>query len=112
MNDGIAVPFFGHEAMTTPAVALLALRHRCPICPFRIERLGPARFRLTSHEPLHPHPSGDHKADVLAVMTTLNGILEDWIRARPAEWLWLHRRWSPRVLADQATDRPEAVTEM
>ena len=23
----------------------------------------------------------------------LNRILEGWIRAKPEDWLWLHRRW-------------------
>lgn len=33
MNDGIAVPFFGREAMTAPAAARLALRYGCAIVP-------------------------------------------------------------------------------
>ena len=39
LNDGIAVPFFGRDAMTAPAIARLALRFGCPIVPVRIERL-------------------------------------------------------------------------
>ncbi|HMB77343.1 MAG TPA: lauroyl acyltransferase [Kiloniellaceae bacterium] len=93
MNQGIAVPFFGQPAKTAPAVAQLALRFRCPIYPARVERLGPARFRLTCYPPLALPDSGDRQADVLQVMTALNEMLEGWIRARPAEWFWLHRRW-------------------
>jgi len=26
-------------------------------------------------------------------MRRVNAIIEDWIRARPEQWLWLHRRW-------------------
>jgi KDO2-lipid IV(A) lauroyltransferase len=26
-------------------------------------------------------------------MTEVNALLESWIRERPAQWLWLHRRW-------------------
>jgi Kdo2-lipid IVA lauroyltransferase/acyltransferase len=93
MNDGIPVPFFGREAMTAPAVAQLALRFRCPVVPVRMERLGGCRFRMTFHAPLNLPDSGDRHADIAAMMAGINRILEGWIRERPGEWLWLHRRW-------------------
>lgn len=93
MNDGIAVPFFGRPAMTAPAVAQLALRQDIAILPVRCERLAGAAFRMTIMPPL-PHPqSGDHTADVAAIMGQINKMLEDWVRARPEQWLWLHHRW-------------------
>ncbi|HTJ64428.1 MAG TPA: lauroyl acyltransferase [Alphaproteobacteria bacterium] len=93
MNDGIAVPFFGRDAMTAPAIAQFGLRLGCVIVPVRTERLRGARFRITVYPPLEMPNSGDRTADELAVMTTINGIVEDWVRARPEQWLWLHRRW-------------------
>lgn len=93
LNDGIAVPFFGHDAMTAPAAAAMALRFRCPVIAGRVERLGPARFRLTVEPVLALPDSGDRQADVLALTTEINRVLERWIRARPDHWLWLHRRW-------------------
>ncbi len=93
LNDGISVPFFGIEAMTPAAPAQLALRFGCPLVPVRVERLGPARFRLASFEALALPQSGDRQADTIAVMTELNEILEAWIRDQPEQWLWLHRRW-------------------
>jgi len=92
-NDGIAVPFFGRPAMTAPAIAQLALKYDCPVVPARIERLGGARFRMTVLPPLAFVKSGDTEADIVAAMTAINALIEGWIRARPAEWLWLHRRW-------------------
>lgn len=93
MNDGIAVPFLGRDAMTAPAIAQFGLRLGCVIVPVRTERLRGARFRITVYPPLEMPNSGDRTADELAVMTTINGIVEDWVRARPEQWLWLHRRW-------------------
>jgi len=93
MNQGIDVPFFGQAAKTAPAAAQFALRFRCPIFPARVERLGPARFRLTCYPPLTLPDSGNREDDVLEMMTVINAMLEDWIRARPEEWLWLHRCW-------------------
>jgi KDO2-lipid IV(A) lauroyltransferase len=93
MNDGIAVPFFGREAMTAPAIARLALRFHCPVVPVRVERLAGARFRLTVLPPVPIVDTGDGARDVLAGMTSINAIVEGWVRARPEQWLWLHRRW-------------------
>ena len=93
MNTGISLPFFGAEAMTLVAPAQLALRFRCPLVPIRVERLGPARFRVEAQPALVLPETTDRDAAVAQVMTELNRILENWIRERPEQWLWLHRRW-------------------
>jgi KDO2-lipid IV(A) lauroyltransferase len=93
MNDGIPVPFFGRPAMTASALAVLALRFDCDVLPARVERLGRARFRLTVFPPLTLPRSGNNHADVATLMAQVNKILEDWIRDRPEQWFWLHRRW-------------------
>jgi KDO2-lipid IV(A) lauroyltransferase len=97
MNDGIPARLFGREAMTAPALAALALRLRCPVIPGHVERIGPARFRLVCEAPMVLPHSGDRKADVAAVTQMVNDWLERWIRARPEEWLWLHRRWGKEI---------------
>ncbi len=93
MNDGIAVPFLGQAAMTAPALAVFALKYRCPVVPARVMRLKGARFRISFEPPLRFEDSGDHHADVRAAMTTVNSIIERWIREAPEQWLWLHNRW-------------------
>lgn len=93
LNDGIAVPFFGRDAMTAPAIARLGLRFRCPVVPVRTERLDGARFRFTVLPPIELADTGDPTTDVPAAMARINAIIEQWVRARPGQWLWLHRRW-------------------
>ena len=93
MNDGIAVPFLGIDAMTAPAVAELALRYECPLVPARVERLGGAHFRVSFFPPLEKPDSGDRQADVLTLMGMVNASLGDWVRERPEQWLWVHNRW-------------------
>jgi KDO2-lipid IV(A) lauroyltransferase len=93
MDDGIAVPLFGHAAMTAPAAASFALRYRCPLVPGHVERVGKLRFRLIVEPPLTLPASGDRHADVAALTAAMNACLERWIRERPESWLWLHRRW-------------------
>lgn len=93
MNDGIAVPFFGREAMTAPALAQLAARYDCTVLPAWVERLGGVRFRVRVEPPLTVSSGGDRHADALATMTAVNARIEAWIRQCPGQWLWLHRRW-------------------
>jgi Kdo2-lipid IVA lauroyltransferase/acyltransferase len=93
LNDGIAVPFFGRDAMTAPAIARLAQQFDCPIVPVRVERLGGARFRFTVEPSFTVADSGNAAADVQAAMARVNAVIEAWVRVRPEQWLWLHRRW-------------------
>ncbi|MHC8508999.1 MAG: LpxL/LpxP family acyltransferase [Rhodospirillales bacterium] len=103
MNDGAAAPFFGRPAMTAPALAQLALRFKCPVSAARIERRGAMKFHVTVHAPeVFEQSNGGgggggggetRAADVLKIMTDVNARLESWIRERPGEWLWLHKRW-------------------
>ena len=93
MNDGIAVPFFGKDAMTAPALAELALKYHCSVWPIRVERLKGVKYRITVYPQIKIKTSGNHKEDVKKIMQNANHILEEWIAERPDQWLWPHRRW-------------------
>jgi len=93
MNDGISVPFLGRPAMTAPALAQFALKFDCPIVPVHVVREDGFRFRIVVEPPLDIHPSGDRHSDIAAITTTINRVIEGWIRETPGQWLWLHRRW-------------------
>jgi KDO2-lipid IV(A) lauroyltransferase len=93
MNDGIAAPLFGREAMTAPAAAQLALRLRCPLVMGRAVREGPARFRVVIDPPLARPDTGTTHGDIAALAAAMNATFERWARERPAEWLWVHRRF-------------------
>ena len=100
MNDGIAVPFFGHDAMTAPALAILALKFKCPILPARVIRIEGARFTIDVGEPFYAEDTGDRDADILRTMTRVNETIEGWIREHPEQWMWLHNRW-PKDITDK-----------
>jgi KDO2-lipid IV(A) lauroyltransferase len=93
LNEGLAIPFFGSPAMTAPAIAHFALRFNCPIIPTRVERLNGARFRVTLYPPLYMDKESIPDASIEAMLIKINMILESWIKERPAQWLWIHRRW-------------------
>lgn len=93
-DQGVAAPFFGRDAMTTPAPAALALKLGAALLPTSNERLKGARFRVTIGAPIEYAPSGDHEADIVALTARINTAIEERVRARPSQWLWIHRRWT------------------
>lgn len=93
LSDGIPVRFFGRDAMTAPAAAMFALRMGLPFCPVRTERLGGARFRVTIFPPIDLPDSGDRDADIRTLTEQATALMETWVRERPEQWLWTHRRW-------------------
>jgi Kdo2-lipid IVA lauroyltransferase/acyltransferase len=104
-TGGINVPFMGRMAMTAPAAARLAVRLNLPVIPISNERLNGAYFKVTNHDPIAFEPTGDLPADVEALTIKINEFLERDIRARPEQWLWLHRRWGK--LADSTDKNPK-----
>jgi KDO2-lipid IV(A) lauroyltransferase len=93
LNEGEAIPFFGRDAMTPTAPAELAKRLDIPLIPVRCERLKASHFRVTIYPPMDLPNSGHKKADAIRVMHDLNIMLEGWIKDRPEQWFWVHRRW-------------------
>lgn len=93
MNEGISVPFLGLPAKTVPTPAHLALRAHYPILPIRSERLDGHRIKVTFYPPLSP-PEGMERQEAARIVTEkINDVIGEWIRERPEQWFWLHRRW-------------------
>jgi len=92
-NQGLNIPFFGHDAMTAPGPSRLALKYKVPIIPVSTRRTGPARFQVTIHAPILPVRTGDTEADTLACVKQITAFIEDEVRENPGQWFWQHRRW-------------------
>ena len=93
MNDGVAVPFFGRDAMTAPAAVQIALKQGLKLVPARCIRREGVNFDVYFYPPLEVADTGDIQADVLAGLIQVNTQLEDWIREFPGQWMWVHNRW-------------------
>lgn len=93
LNEGLPIPFFGRPAMTAPAMAQFAHRGGYALHPIRVERLGGVRFRLTFYPAIPVDRNAERDGEVERVMKETNRLLEGWIRERPEQWLWIHRRW-------------------
>jgi KDO2-lipid IV(A) lauroyltransferase len=92
-NGGIAAPFFGVTAHTAPGPSTFALKFGIPLLPMSVQRVRKARFRVIVHEPIVLANTGDRAADIEAGVRRINAFMEERVRARPAEWFWVHKRW-------------------
>lgn len=93
LNRGIAVPFFGRPAMTSPTLARLAYRFRCPVYGAYVQRLSGTQFRIVMSPRLDLPDIADEEAFVEELTARVTATVEEWICAHPEQWFWLHRRW-------------------
>lgn len=93
LRRGLKIPFFGRIAHTNPALGRLARRFDCPVHGVRVIRLAGNRFRLELTDALTLPRDEQGMVDVEGAMVEVNRIVEGWVRDRPGQWLWLHRRW-------------------
>jgi KDO2-lipid IV(A) lauroyltransferase len=92
-NQGIAVPFFGYDAMTAPGPTRLAMKYGAPLVPFSCLRTGPGRYRVTVHEPFMPDADPDEDKAIYNTVLRINQWIEARIRETPEQWFWMHNRW-------------------
>jgi KDO2-lipid IV(A) lauroyltransferase len=62
--------------------------------PARSERLHGSQFRVTFYPPIEFVSKGDQKQDMYDLLLYINTMLSNWIKERPGQWLWVHRRWN------------------
>jgi KDO2-lipid IV(A) lauroyltransferase len=93
LREGIAVPFFGRPAMTTPAPAAIALKTGTKIIIVSNRRTHGSRFNIVFHGEFSFTPSENEADDIPNMTAALTAQIEEIIRADPGQWLWIHNRW-------------------
>jgi KDO2-lipid IV(A) lauroyltransferase len=91
-GSGMAVPFFGHQAFATSALAMLALRTGAPIVPGFGFLESDGSWRVVVEPEVPVVRTGDLRADSQRIMADCTAILEKWIRRHPEQWLWTHAK--------------------
>jgi len=92
---GVFVPFFGREAYTPTAAALLARRTGAAlVCGLNHRKTG-GGYRILVEEHV-PSANPDERTAVRADTAALTARIERHIRQHPSEWVWMHRRWKTR----------------
>lgn len=101
-SRGVLVPFFGVRVSTSPGPAVIALRSGAPVVPAACLRIGPDRHRMVIRPALAVPETGDRRQDAEILTAHGNAALEAFIRERPEQWMWSHRRFrhSPDLPGD------------
>jgi KDO2-lipid IV(A) lauroyltransferase len=92
-QDGIFVEFFGRPAATTTVAAALAVKTGCALVPVHCEARPDGRYTFVYGRPLQWEATGSREADIARLTQELTTEIERWVRQRPEQWLWMHRRW-------------------
>lgn len=91
LKNSIFVPFFGVQAATLPMVSRLARLTKAKVL-WCIATMTENGYHVIISKPWDNFPTADYEADTLRV----NQELEEWIRAYPDQYLWVHRRFKTR----------------
>jgi len=107
-NQGLAVPFFGRPALTSPALAAAAWRTRAPLFGFwQWKEGGSYRARIECLD----WPVPEDREQAIAELTARSQrFYEERIHTAPHSWLWLHDRWkrAPETCVDPLAGPAEA----
>ncbi|TAK37605.1 MAG: LpxL/LpxP family Kdo(2)-lipid IV(A) lauroyl/palmitoleoyl acyltransferase [Lysobacteraceae bacterium] len=88
-GDSVYVPFFGRPASSLTSTHQLARLSGAAVLAFAHERRADGGYTLRLSPPFDAFPTDDATADTARVMAAI----EAMVRASPAQYLWIHRRF-------------------
>jgi Kdo2-lipid IVA lauroyltransferase/acyltransferase len=91
--SGVYVPFFNKPAPSTGFPALLARGRDVPLYAGAVFREKGATFRVKTTE-IPVSRTADREADILETTAAIQRCFEGYIREKPGQWMWGHRRWA------------------
>jgi KDO2-lipid IV(A) lauroyltransferase len=86
--------FFGKVVSIPSGPALFAYKTGAPIVPVFIRRTKDDRHEIIFYPVIHINSSGDKEAEVHKVSRGIYKIIENTIKEKPDEWLWIYERWN------------------
>jgi Kdo2-lipid IVA lauroyltransferase/acyltransferase len=93
-TKGVEVTFFGRKCLANPLVAMLARQTETPIHGVRVVRNTDGNSFWGEITPqVDPVRDSGGRVDIQGTTQVVTSMIEGWIRERPEQWLWLHRRW-------------------
>jgi KDO2-lipid IV(A) lauroyltransferase len=94
VSDGEPIKFFHDEAITSTAIAKIALKYRVPLIPGCIFRINKQfKFLLKVEKPLEFDARNSLNSEATNLTLKINQKIEKWVSENPEQWFWVHNRW-------------------
>jgi len=96
-EEAVFVNFFGIPAATTSGLARLAQRTDAAVVPgFLAWDPQAKKYRLQFEPAVELSRTSDEEADLVENTQRFTRVIENYVRAHPDQWLWVHKRWKTR----------------
>ncbi len=96
-DRGLFVPFFGRLASSYKSIGLLAMNHNAPVVCGYAHRTGPGfHYQIGTTDIIYPEDWADQRDPLFYITARFNRAIEQMVRLRPEQYLWMHRRWKSR----------------
>lgn len=102
-KHSVFVTFFGVTAATVVGTGRIAHLSKAAVLPYAHYRDEQGHYHLVITPPLENFPVGDDHADA----ERINQVIEASIRAKPEQYLWVHRRFKTRPPGGAPVYRPK-----
>jgi|SRR5579863_4837879 len=97
IEESVFVNFFGVPASTTSGLARIALRTDAAVVPgFLSWDEKCRRYQLRFEPAVELARTDNEESDVIENTARFTRVIEEFIRAHPDQWLWVHKRWKTR----------------
>jgi len=98
---GVFVDFLGEIACTTPGFSVIARKSGAIVVPGWNERLADGTHLGHFGPPITLSTDPNPRVAALNDTWRVSQMTEAWIRAKPEQWFWVHRRWKSKPDAGQ-----------
>jgi len=96
-KKGMFVDFFGRKASTYKSIGLLAMEYKVPVVVGCAVRVGDRfKYRMHMQDVIRPEDWKDQDDPLRYITQRYTKAIEDFVRAEPGQYLWVHRRWKTR----------------
>jgi KDO2-lipid IV(A) lauroyltransferase len=103
-RTGLFVDFFGRPASTYKSIGLLAISRNVPIIVGYARRNADTfRYEVGVQRLIRPQEWASREDPLRWITQTYTSALEEIVRADPAQYLWIHRRWKTRPRQEQGS---------